>query len=238
MDIVYVLGTGSKWNDNELRYSLRSVEKYLNGYEKVFIVGEKPKWLQNIIHISYPDTHKEKETRIAKKIYQACLDERVSRDFLFINDDHFFNREVYGPSFPNYYSDTLQNEFDKKNVNMIYRSAIKNTIDLLNVYGIKNNKFFDVHYPIMYNRNSFIRLFNSINWDVEFSYVIKSLYGNMFDCIGTKVADCKIDHFYEIDFILDKIKGQNVFSVGDRGLSENMKSILETMFPEKSKYEI
>ena len=28
MDIVYCLGNGSKWDNNELRYSLRSVERY------------------------------------------------------------------------------------------------------------------------------------------------------------------------------------------------------------------
>ena len=42
MDILYVVGTGSKWDNNELRYSLRSIDKYGINIDRVFIVGTKP----------------------------------------------------------------------------------------------------------------------------------------------------------------------------------------------------
>ena len=44
MDIVYILGNGSKFNNEEIRYSLRSLEKFVN-FDRVFIVGECPKFL-------------------------------------------------------------------------------------------------------------------------------------------------------------------------------------------------
>ena len=40
MDVVYILGKGSVWKDNEIRYSLRSIEKHLTGFDRVFIVGQ------------------------------------------------------------------------------------------------------------------------------------------------------------------------------------------------------
>jgi hypothetical protein len=55
MDLVYVLGSGSRWGDNELRYSLRSVEKHLKGYNNVYLVGDKPDWVRNVTHIPKQD---------------------------------------------------------------------------------------------------------------------------------------------------------------------------------------
>ena len=41
MDIVYIIGSGSKWQDNELRYSLRSIEKFGGNFGEVYIVGDR-----------------------------------------------------------------------------------------------------------------------------------------------------------------------------------------------------
>jgi len=42
----------SSWgDDNELRYSLRSLEKNLIGLNRIFVVGHKPKWLVGVTHI-------------------------------------------------------------------------------------------------------------------------------------------------------------------------------------------
>ena len=59
MDVVYILGTGSTSNDNEIRYSLRSIEKYLIGFNVVYIVGECPKFLKGIIHLDFRPTKKQ-----------------------------------------------------------------------------------------------------------------------------------------------------------------------------------
>ena len=55
IDVVYVLGKGTKWNDNEIRFSLRSLAKNVTGIRNVYIVGERPDFLKRVIHISYPD---------------------------------------------------------------------------------------------------------------------------------------------------------------------------------------
>ena len=55
MDIVIPLGTESRWHDNELRFTLRSIEKHLTGYRNVIIVGWCPPWVQNVVHIKKED---------------------------------------------------------------------------------------------------------------------------------------------------------------------------------------
>ena len=44
-DVVYPIGQGSSWKNNELRFSLRSIEKYGINVGKLFIVGELPDFL-------------------------------------------------------------------------------------------------------------------------------------------------------------------------------------------------
>ena len=47
MDILYVIGKGSEWNNNELRFSLRSIAKYGKNIDRVFIVGYKPDFVSD-----------------------------------------------------------------------------------------------------------------------------------------------------------------------------------------------
>ena len=37
IDVVYVLGTGSKWHNNEIRFSLRALEKNLRDYRHIYV---------------------------------------------------------------------------------------------------------------------------------------------------------------------------------------------------------
>src|SRR5688500_13559340 len=90
--IVIPLGHGSHWGNTELRYCLRSVEKHLTGYGDVIIIGEKPAWLRNVIHIPFDEGPApksfEKERNIFNKIMVACNDDRVTDSFLFMPADH------------------------------------------------------------------------------------------------------------------------------------------------------
>jgi len=94
LDIVYVLGTGSNWSDNETRFSIRSIFKNLTDVGHIFIVGEKPDGLVNFTHIDHPDEFPSTNAdgNIIRKVLRACLDPRVSEKFLFMNDDHIILR--------------------------------------------------------------------------------------------------------------------------------------------------
>ena len=54
--------------DDELRYSLRSVEKHLKNFGKVYIIGNLPSFLKDVVHIPYDDVDRSKETNIYKNI--------------------------------------------------------------------------------------------------------------------------------------------------------------------------
>ena len=55
LDVVYVLGTGSSWDNNEIRFSIRSVLKNLPGIGRIIIIGEKSSGLKGFVYIAHPD---------------------------------------------------------------------------------------------------------------------------------------------------------------------------------------
>lgn len=113
MDIIYPLRKASRYNDIEIRMSLRSVETYLLKFNKVFIIGHLPEWCQNVVHIPAQDQHAIPDRNIHEKILLACNHPDLSDDFLFFNDDHYLLSFFEAPGFPYYYSKTLD-EYVKK----------------------------------------------------------------------------------------------------------------------------
>ena len=117
MDVVYVIGKGSNWRDNELRFSLRSITKNGSGIRNIFIVGERPDYIKNIIHIPASDIFDpavNADGNIITKILTACGDKRLSENFLFINDDHLVLKPVNIADVPAFHKgsmDTFPDEY-------------------------------------------------------------------------------------------------------------------------------
>jgi hypothetical protein len=236
MDVVYVLGTGSQWKDNELRYSLRSVEKHLKNYNRIFIVGEIPPWIRNVVAVKCRVDESQKERNIKEKIEKACTTD-VSEDFIFNNDDHFLMQDMDARTFPNYCgSKSLMKEADGRHPHKPYTSSIWNTANALTWKNFPT-VYFDVHTPIIYNKITFPAVMGMYDWKVPYCYIIKSIYCNSLNKAGQVIADCKIDEPLPVTKLQEILKGRPMFSIGDSGLTVAMKSLIESMYPEKSKYE-
>jgi hypothetical protein len=243
--IIIPLGHGSHWNNLELRYCLRSIEKYLTGYGDIFIVGEKPDWVCNIIHIpcpDYGDKTYDKERNIYTKIMTAIADERVTEDFLFMNDDHYLLRGYETSSFPYYFDSTLGNY---KTVTD-YKYTVKNSIDLLG----PNCPYYDIHCPIKYNKWIFQAAFCAnmaieIDLKIKWGYCIKSVYGahichslpwgGPFE--NQQYPDLKINESLPAAKIRQLLTGRPWFSIGDKAFNGGIRQVLQDLYPHKSRYE-
>jgi hypothetical protein len=253
MDVVIPLGSGSRWKDNELRYALRSIEKHLKGYDKVFIVGNCPKWInlektltetncglligypeKPIIHIPCPDIPGRKEFSIFSKIMKAVEDERCSEDFVFSNDDIFFLKDIHVNDFKYWYEGTLGEKYEKTHGH--YKGAIFNTMNLL--YDKGDEKYCDIHTPIVYRKYGIraISIPDFFDWSKE--NVIKSLYSGHFGADFEPMPDLKINMAMSYELIKAKIKDRLFLSIGTYGVCPAMTKVLTELFPNKSKYEI
>lgn len=245
IDLVYIVGPLSPYNDLELRYSLRSVERYMGGLKyngrvkSVFIVGHKPDFIQNVIHIPCEDPYgypAHKEQNILFKVVKACNDPRLSEDIILMDDDVFLNALSWAPTLPYYYDGSLQ-EYQARipAVNM-YHGTLANTIATLEAHGSPTRNF-NVHSPWRINKLTFPSVMAGFNFAQHNGLAIQSLYYNTVSgIIGTKTDDLKFNEPMSISEIKDKIAGKRFFSCGDKGF-ESLLPVLEEMFPTPSKYE-
>lgn len=241
LDLVYVLGNDSKWNNNELRFSLRSIEMYLKNYGNVYIVGRKPKWLTNVIHIPCEDTETPSQN-ILKKIKLACNKYKLTENFMFMNDDYFFTKEVSINNYPNYCTYSLFKETMSFNRNNWYRRYLEYTYEYLSSLSLEHSKFlkgripfFDVHYPIVYNRTKFLETFENFKMD---KFVIKTIYGFINNIKETIIEeDCKVRGVQSYNTFKQFIQDKDFFSTGDHCINIHTIRIFDELYPNKSKYE-
>jgi hypothetical protein len=239
MDAVYPLGHNSPWGDRELIYSLRSLDRYARGIRRVVIVGaplppalgfEVLPW--PILHLPARDLTCCKETNIVRKVLQACNTVGLSQEFLFCNDDHFFLQDFDALTLPFYAQGTLAEKIANRSQDS-YRAALVNTADVLTEERLPTH-YFDVHCPIRYDKAAFRDIMAGYDWTRKRGYVVKSLYANTNQREPTPFVDLKIDSELTTAHILDRLVGRWVFSVGDRGLTPAMKSVLATLYGEIS----
>src|SRR6056297_2738384 len=90
MDVVYTIGRSCNIEDYwELRMSLRSLS-FLTDIGNVFIVGHKPEWCKNVIHIPHEDPYKSnKDGNLINKLISACFHPDLSEEFLWFSDDQY-----------------------------------------------------------------------------------------------------------------------------------------------------
>jgi hypothetical protein len=186
-DIVYCLGHGSRWQNNELRYSLRSLSQYLWNMGDVWVIGEKPDWLTNVNYLPYKEGNNASQN-IKGKLELACKTKAITDNFLFVNDDHFLLSDFNAELFPYYYNRTIA-EVIQGRASSFYGKICINAQNELKRRG-KQTKYFDTHFPILYNKKRFLDHVCSADWK-GFGNLIKSLYANSCDIEGVQMIDCK-----------------------------------------------
>lgn len=238
MNVLIPLGLGSPWDNNELRYCLRGIEKHLRGVGDVVIVGECPEWLTGVIHIPCKDRWEAhyRDFNIYNKIRVGIESGLLGEEFLFFNDDHFLLSDFDACSFPYYYSQSLHIQENLLKNKSHYRNVLTNSLNLL-VSRYRPVKHFDVHAPITYNSDLFLQHVSSVDWRKPYGYAIKSLYCNLVGIEGEEYEDLKINEPLSVSDIYNTTHNRLYFSIGNKALNEHMKSVLAELYPAPSRYE-
>lgn len=234
-DVVIPLNNSSKVNNLELMYALRSLEYHMIDLGDIYIVGNKPSWVKNVIHVPFNDIYENnKNQNILQKILHTINEEKsLSNDFLFTNDDIFMLHNFYADTLPNYYENSLSGYLKSKPLlNSKYKNAVLNTLQILED---KNSPtlHFDIHCPIIYNKKRFKEICSNVKQEV----VIKSLYANQVFSISQEMKDIKIHNPINYQQIVDTTFNKFCFSLSDNCINEDMCVFLFNTFPIPSKYE-
>lgn len=222
--VIPLLKNGSHNNDLELRYCLRSIQKYLTGYRNIIIVGHLPEFIgpEEVIYIPFKDTAN-KQANIKNKILAAF--EVSTEEIWFTNDDIYLLQPFAAANFPYFYSGDLKDASEKAARHFAFNELKEQNLP---------TKHFDCHFPIVYKRSLFIEAMRHFSDESS----IKSKYANFWNIEGENFKDLKIGSSLHYHRIKEEIKDRPCFSVGDNGMNPAMKQVLYELFPEASKYEL
>lgn len=234
IDVVYTLGAESKWQDNEIRYSIRSLEKNFLDLGRIWIVGHRPKWLTGVVHVPMEDAHlHNKDANLLDKVFVACRS-GVTEQFVFCSDDQVFLRPIrFAEMRPLHYEDMT----DKPNAQWgdgSWWQRLKATRDELKRRGFTAIKNYDSHCPTPYDREKYLAVIPTFDYAPPPGYTINSLYCNAAKVAGEPVGRRKYSaESGENDAakIRGALKGKTFFGYSDPGLTDALKTVLGEMFP-------
>ena len=105
MDILYIVGNGSKHDNAELRWSLRSLARYGRNVARVLVAGCPPAWLSDDVErVEVPDVDLpgKKNRSIVNCVLEAVCPFDLKGDFIFACDDVFLVEPVDFDRYPLY----------------------------------------------------------------------------------------------------------------------------------------
>lgn len=218
-------------DNEELRYSLRSVEKFFPG-SKVWVVGGKPDWYTgNFIGVpAGPDIFQ----NVRKNLSAIAANDLIPDDIVIMNDDFFFVEPI--ESIPHYISGTLRDRIMLNKTNGINSSYITRLVQSYkHCKKFKSSPLdFDIHVPMPIDKRNLKEIVNdSIMW--------RSNYGNRFvkDAEIVKINDVKV--YVKQDYSFKSYDFMSLeypfFSTSDDAFEIVHEKLLKDLFNKPSSYE-
>ena len=243
MDFVYIVKNGDK--NDDLRQSLRSIAKFYPDH-KVWIVGYKPKWVQNVSYLPVVQGA-DKWSNSVNNIIAACKCPEISEDFILMNDDFFILKKKCSlEEVCNMNLGTLDKAIRSyANRTTKWCKAFKLVGDLLKKINTPGPYYnYEAHLPISINKTKYLEVMNlsEVQAFIRTGNVLhkRSLYKNIADKPGKTISpDVKVKK--ENDDTVMRMEQCGWVSVYDNQVGNakysKLNSILTSTFPNLCKYE-
>lgn len=232
----------------ELKYALRSIEKNYRGEARIWIIGDKPRWLSkeaNFIKVAH--TGLSPRPDVMHKIKAVIDNEDIGEEFFWTNDDiYFINPVTYADMcLPKVHTSLDVKVRRIQGIKTVYHTDIVNTYEelLLNGYPTLN---YSTHTPFRFEKAKMQELIDRFNL-LEERLLPENLYYNIY-------------HGDELPYYLElKPTNNQLFSINrpnpnwnainenlltkkwmnnsEAGMSERVQKLLMELFPEKSRWE-
>ena len=241
----------SDWGE-ELKYSLRSFEKYFSQLGEVWIFGDLPAYLDpsKLQHIpKQPTVNPGIFTHAGARRLLVRNYPQIGEDFLIASDDQYLLRPVGFEDFGPYCVQDLRSveRWSKSE----WQLKLWRTYDLLIHMGYTTYNF-ESHTPMRVNRQTYeqvAKLFLNIEKVATHdyhSYCPATAYWNITGNTGRSYRFAKD---YRIGFtaanrdiwprrIKKLLEGKTFLFHDDHGLTRALRTVIKTQFPDKSNFEL
>ena len=255
-DIVYVVGGAPKHNDQTLRWSLRSLEKFGRNVGRVIVAGRIPEWVSGEVvqvPVAEPpppsDIWLVKHRNILNCIFAAIGCCGIEGDFLYSSDDHFLMRKVDFADYPVYLRgeriETYAEYQKRTGKSNKWRQSLSDTRDLLERNGY-NAAYFAFHA----NTHMDARDAAEVKRLAEQEPV--AMYGYEPTCLFLNVKikrdprmhivprrDFKVKKFHGEQSLMARLGDLDSFSCGDRVFeTTGFQQMMDKWFPKPCKWEV
>jgi hypothetical protein len=228
MDYVYICKNG---DNEELRYSIRSVEKHAPE-GRVWLVGGKPDWY---VGDYIPRNNSNgKQANAIENLTAVAESNEISETFVLMNDDFFIINPI--KEIKTYHGGSLIEKIKLRkelSPRSKYNEQLLKTYRLLKRRGIEEILDYDIHVPMVMTKSGLASV-------LELRTQWRSTYGNMFSVGGTEVEDVKVyshGNLLELSYDIENLK-YDYLSTDDTSFIKVKEALLEDLFKNKSKYEL
>jgi len=227
LDVVYICKNG---NNEELRYSIRSIVANLN-FENIWVIGGKPDWYSGN-HIDVPQ-QKGKYKNARANLYAACNSELISESFILMNDDFYVINKV--SDIPYMHGGLLKNKVSSYMAlsgNTSYVAMLNKTLNNLSKRFKKDILDYELHVPMVMEKTKLKSV-------LEYTDFWRSRYGNTYNVGGIQMTDVKVygpESRSRISYDLDNMI-YDYISSNDDSFDQVKTKVLADRFPNPSIYE-
>jgi hypothetical protein len=180
MQFVYICRSGE---NEELRYSLRSVRKFFPKSE-IVVVGDAPSWYIGK-KIQVPQS-RDKYGNAYNNLNAICNSKEIEDTFVFMNDDFFIIKPVREIDY--LHGGLLLNKFKKYHLlapNSAYTRRLLQTYKTLKRFNIQEPLDYELHVPMIVEKEK-------LKKSIQYNVLWRSVYGNVFDVGGRETIDVKV----------------------------------------------
>ena len=168
--------------NEELRYSLRSLAVNGPGDVKVSFIGDPPEWVDRDRVMVLPGNPY--ENRFQNSLHNITLASQYERgDFWIMNDDFYVMRSWPDP-FPVWYWKPVEKHIresmrDPKSA--ARKKVFRDTLNYLRHSGIENPNHYELHIPMKINGDEMMRILQEASHyiNLESPPIWRTLYGNL-----------------------------------------------------------
>lgn len=194
--VAIVIPVGPDDRNDELRYTLRALERNFPDHGPVFVVGYKPGWLINVEHIEGNPAHGRPHINVYRNILIAAEDPRVPDQFLAFNDDFFITEPV--DEIPVAYKERLIVQVERaarsRSKNTWWNRSLAFTLQCLRDAGYDDPLSYELHMPLPVDKVGMakaLRMFVDVADEYGDPPQWRTLYGNVNQVGGIVLPDCK-----------------------------------------------
>lgn len=244
--------SSSGWD--ELRYSIRSLEKHFQDEFQVVIIGDRPDWISDqVIFIE----KKREVVQYATKVYDSisklkaiCESELVSDTFVWMNDDIYLIKDMSLAAMDHYFIVNRYNELPT--ARSLHGKLIRATLDRLKQDQFNHHNC-STHMPFVHRKGATLNILQKFDAQRN-RYLPSSLVNNVhYGGLGlSPIRLTKEDPFkagfygMEDGFSFGPSPVERILEIMDRnmflnhnnqGLTDELKQVIRLTFSAPSKFE-